>query len=142
MVVIACMFPPPNRGGLNSTHIHGTSVPVEEPSTASKADICGAANRERRCPLPTHTQPNKRRGTAVLPLLERDREQFIQRRLLERRLRTIIPGPISRGNGRFRVHHCLPNCLKASARLKAQGPRTFATTSSERDDGFCKMTPK
>src|SRR5215472_8866779 len=39
MVVIACMFPPPNRGGLNSTHIHGTSVPVEEPSTASKADI-------------------------------------------------------------------------------------------------------
>src|SRR6516225_8466254 len=80
--------------------------------------------------------------TAVLPLLERDREQFIQRRLLERRLRTIIPGPISRGNGRFRVHHCLPNCLKASARLKAQGPRTFATTSSERDDGFCKMTPK
>jgi hypothetical protein len=29
---------PPNRGGLNSTHIHGTSVPVEEPSTASKAD--------------------------------------------------------------------------------------------------------
>src|SRR5262245_16940254 len=115
---------------------------VEEPSTASKADICGAANRERRCPLPTHTQPNKLRRTAVLPLLECDREQFIQRRLLERRLRTIIPGPISRGNGRFRVHHCLPNCLKASARLKAQGPRTFATTSSERDDGFCKMTPK
>src|SRR5262249_22973217 len=26
-------------GALNSTHIHGTSVPVEEPSTASKADI-------------------------------------------------------------------------------------------------------
>jgi len=26
-------------------------------------------------------------------------------------------------------------------RLKARGPRTFATTSSERDDGFCKMTP-
>jgi len=33
---------PPNRGGLNSTHIHGTSVPVEEPSTASKPGIgCG-----------------------------------------------------------------------------------------------------
>jgi hypothetical protein len=30
---------PLNGGGLNSTHIHGTSVPVEEPSTASKADI-------------------------------------------------------------------------------------------------------
>ena len=36
---------PPNRGGLNSTHIHGTHVPVEEPSTASKADVavCGTA---------------------------------------------------------------------------------------------------
>jgi hypothetical protein len=29
---------PANRGGLNSTHIHGTCVPVEEPSTASIAD--------------------------------------------------------------------------------------------------------
>jgi hypothetical protein len=29
---------PFNRGGLNSTHFHGTHVPVEEPSTASKAD--------------------------------------------------------------------------------------------------------
>ena len=28
--------------GLNSTHLHGTHVPVEEPSTASKADMCGA----------------------------------------------------------------------------------------------------
>jgi hypothetical protein len=28
-----------NRGGLNSTHIHGTSVPVEEPSTASKPEL-------------------------------------------------------------------------------------------------------
>jgi len=32
------MLAPPNRGGLNSTHIHGTSVPVEEPSTASIPD--------------------------------------------------------------------------------------------------------
>jgi hypothetical protein len=30
---------PLNRGGLNSTHFHGTHVPVEEPSTASIADI-------------------------------------------------------------------------------------------------------
>jgi hypothetical protein len=30
---------PPNRGSLNSTHIHGTHVPVEEPSTASIADL-------------------------------------------------------------------------------------------------------
>jgi hypothetical protein len=29
---------PPNRGGPNSTHIYGTRVPVEEPSTASFAD--------------------------------------------------------------------------------------------------------
>jgi hypothetical protein len=27
--------------GLNSTQIHGTHVPVEEPSTASRADING-----------------------------------------------------------------------------------------------------
>jgi hypothetical protein len=33
---------PPNRGGPNSAHIHGTHVPVEEPSTASKADISPA----------------------------------------------------------------------------------------------------
>src|SRR5271156_2266078 len=30
---------PPNRGRLNSTHIHGTHVPVEEPSTASTGDL-------------------------------------------------------------------------------------------------------
>ncbi len=30
---------PPNRGSLNSTHINGTHVPVEEPSTASMGDI-------------------------------------------------------------------------------------------------------
>jgi hypothetical protein len=30
---------PPNRGDLNSTHIHGAHAPVEEPSTASIADI-------------------------------------------------------------------------------------------------------
>jgi hypothetical protein len=30
---------PPNRRGFNSTHIHGTHVPVEEPSTASLSDV-------------------------------------------------------------------------------------------------------
>jgi hypothetical protein len=30
---------PLKRGGLNSTHIHGTRAPVEEPSTASIANI-------------------------------------------------------------------------------------------------------
>jgi hypothetical protein len=30
---------PPNRGCLNSTHIHGAHAPVEEPSTASTGDM-------------------------------------------------------------------------------------------------------
>src|SRR5882672_2500261 len=30
---------PLNRGSLNSAHIHGTDVPVEEPSTASQTDL-------------------------------------------------------------------------------------------------------
>jgi hypothetical protein len=42
---------PLNRGGLNSTHIHGTRAPVEEPSTASKADMCGAARDVRYGPI-------------------------------------------------------------------------------------------
>src|ERR1035438_5397088 len=29
---------PLNRGSINSAHIHGTDVPVEEPSTASKSE--------------------------------------------------------------------------------------------------------
>src|SRR5664280_3257559 len=37
IVVIVCMFGSSKWWGLNSTHIHGTHVPVEEPSTASKA---------------------------------------------------------------------------------------------------------
>jgi hypothetical protein len=36
---------PPNRGGLNSTHIQGTHVPVEEPSTASNPDSKHARRR-------------------------------------------------------------------------------------------------
>src|SRR4029453_3982813 len=43
---------PPNRGGLNSTHIHGTSGPVEEPSTASEADSCTATKPFARVSLP------------------------------------------------------------------------------------------
>src|SRR5258705_8545974 len=30
---------PLNRGSLNSAHIHGTHVPVEEPSTASTTEV-------------------------------------------------------------------------------------------------------
>src|SRR6516164_10720254 len=43
IVVTACMLAPPNRGSLNRPHVDGTCVPVKEPSTASKADICSAA---------------------------------------------------------------------------------------------------
>src|SRR6202051_5420787 len=36
------------RGSLNSAHIRGTDVPVEEPSTASNSEV-GGRNREVRC---------------------------------------------------------------------------------------------
>src|SRR5262245_22776142 len=36
------MFGSSKSWGLNSTHLHGTHVPVQEPSTASKADMCSA----------------------------------------------------------------------------------------------------
>src|SRR5258705_9883571 len=32
-------FAPLNRGSLNSAHIHGTDVPVEEPSTPSNSEV-------------------------------------------------------------------------------------------------------
>jgi hypothetical protein len=38
------MFSSSESWDFNSTHVYGTHVPVEEPSTASKADICSAAN--------------------------------------------------------------------------------------------------
>src|ERR1700683_48650 len=34
---------PPIRGASAGTHFHGTHVPVEEPSTASRSDSCTAA---------------------------------------------------------------------------------------------------
>ena len=40
----------PNRGGLIGTHIHGTYVPVEEPSTASIADT-RISGDQRNIPL-------------------------------------------------------------------------------------------
>jgi hypothetical protein len=46
IVVIACMTGSFESRGLNSTHIHGTRVPVEEPSTASKSEVrCPATER-------------------------------------------------------------------------------------------------
>jgi hypothetical protein len=38
---------PPNRGASAGTHIHGTHVPVEEPSTASQTDIAHTWPRAR-----------------------------------------------------------------------------------------------
>jgi hypothetical protein len=38
------MFSSSESWDFNSTHVYGTHVPVEEPSTASKADSCSAAN--------------------------------------------------------------------------------------------------
>src|SRR4029078_6118969 len=40
IVVIVCMDAPPNRGSLNSAHIFGTHVPVEETATASAPHSC------------------------------------------------------------------------------------------------------
>jgi hypothetical protein len=42
----AALCTSPNRGGLNSARIHGTHLPVEEPSTASKTDIAKIAVRQ------------------------------------------------------------------------------------------------
>ena len=39
MVVTDCMFGSSQSWSINSTHILGTHVPVEEPSTASEADV-------------------------------------------------------------------------------------------------------
>src|SRR5262249_37500518 len=45
------MFGSSKSWGLNSTHLHGTHVPVEEPSTASIADMCGATRDVRFGPI-------------------------------------------------------------------------------------------
>ena len=39
IVVITCMFGSYKLWGLNSPHCFGTYVPVEEPSTASEAEV-------------------------------------------------------------------------------------------------------
>jgi hypothetical protein len=38
--VTACMSASPNRSRPIGDHFNGTYVPVEEPSTASRADLC------------------------------------------------------------------------------------------------------
>ena len=39
IVLTVCMIGSSESWGLNSTHLHGTHVPVEEPSTASKDSL-------------------------------------------------------------------------------------------------------
>src|SRR5207302_1909442 len=42
---------PPNRGPLNSTHIHGANAPVEDPSAASRAEDASASYELRQTNL-------------------------------------------------------------------------------------------
>jgi len=44
IVVIVCMARSSESWGLNSAHIHGTDVPVEEPSTASNSEVAPLFN--------------------------------------------------------------------------------------------------
>ena len=44
------------RGSLNSAHIHGTHVPVEEPSTASKPEVAARPAHFRSSPDSGHWQ--------------------------------------------------------------------------------------
>src|SRR4051812_21219288 len=68
IVVIVCMDAPPNRGSLNSAHIHGTHVPVEEPSTASEPAV---SNRSKEASLVDHLvgagEQRRRHGEAERP---------------------------------------------------------------------------
>src|SRR5436189_2863796 len=61
IVVIVCMDAPLNRGSLNSAHIHGTHVPVEEPSTASIGDIARCLKLQPT----THAPSSRRLGRRV-----------------------------------------------------------------------------
>jgi hypothetical protein len=51
---------PPNRGSSAGTHFHGTHVPVEEPSTASIADIAGRQLAVRFVPKADITHRSER----------------------------------------------------------------------------------
>src|SRR5271154_3209826 len=50
---LSAWLAPLNRGSLNSAHIHGTDVPVEEPSTASIPEVAEPETR----PLPGLAEP-------------------------------------------------------------------------------------
>src|SRR6187402_3455242 len=64
VLAAAAWIAPLNRGSLNSAHIRGTHVPVEEPSTASQADIfddlkvrAPGSAQDRHGPVRKSTQP-------------------------------------------------------------------------------------
>src|SRR5262245_30758760 len=61
---------PPNRGGLNSTHIHGAHAPVEEPSTASDSDV------ERRSRLALSARSMIATASAACTSLRRVRQLY------------------------------------------------------------------
>src|ERR1700677_4353984 len=52
---------PPNRGSFNSTHIRGTHVPVEEPSTASKTEVAFAPRASCRATMADGSSRGARR---------------------------------------------------------------------------------
>jgi putative SOS response-associated peptidase YedK len=56
---LSALMAPPNCGGLNSTHIHGTHVPVEEPSTASEANTFGYCRKAARSAISELTSPRQ-----------------------------------------------------------------------------------
>src|SRR5215475_1736982 len=56
---------PLNRGGLNSTHIHGAHAPVEEPSTASIA-VMGKIALPHRIVGPNYRSPASRNPSRYL----------------------------------------------------------------------------
>src|SRR6476620_1047152 len=78
IVVTVCMSGSCESWGLNSTHIHGTHVPVEEPSTASGADMRSSLDQYPQ----TRTPPN----IAVGAVPRECRRSTETRRNLQRRI--------------------------------------------------------
>ena len=58
IVVIVCTGSLLNGGSLNSAHMHGTDVPMEEQSTASNTDSTAIPGTgPYACPVPKRGQP-------------------------------------------------------------------------------------
>ena len=71
IVLSSAWLAPLNRGSLNSAHIHGTDVPVEEPSTASNPEVGGLRGEERRR-LAVFRSLNSRNGCSKFFMLTAD----------------------------------------------------------------------